>query len=383
MTLQIDGPTQVVEATTSYIANYVAPVAAELDERGVFNPGPLQRAAEIGLTRLLFDDDDNINLQQMRLTHDVTEMVASASPAVSMQISATRVIAYLIAKYAEPEVRSKWLRATLDGSAHGSFGLTESHAGTDLRGISTTVRRQGDHYILSGSKCWIGFAAVSSYAVVLAKLESEDRAADTVALLVEMDSAGASGADGPAVSGMRGISNGTLTFDNVRVPASHALRVDGFAGMMDALNLARIDAASLACGLLRSALDASVERAATRSAFGKRLGDLPTIQAKLGRMRAAYHAARELTLRAGETFMAGDGGDQDVISMAKMTASDLAREHTDQAMQIYAAAGFVSHSPVERMHRDAKGTQIFDGTSEIHEIMVGRRLVQAFAPGKG
>jgi alkylation response protein AidB-like acyl-CoA dehydrogenase len=96
-------------------------------------------------------------------------------------------------------------------------------------------------------------------------------------------------------------------------------------------------------------------------------------------MRAAYHAARELAMRATETYMLGNGGDQDIISIAKMTASDLAREHTDQAMQIFGASGLIAYSRVERLHRDAKATQIFDGTSEIHETMLGRRLVNAFA----
>lgn len=290
-----------------------------------------------------------------------------------------RLVSYLLSRFARPEVRDRWLRPTIEGQAYGSFALTEPHAGTDLRGMTTVARREGDNYILNGQKCWVGFAPVASYAIVLCKQESTERNAPTLALVVDMSSPGAKGEPGPELSGFRGLSNSKLSFDNVVVPVGNALQVDGFAGMMDGLNMARIDAASYSCGILRAALEVSVERATTRSAFGKRIGDLPSIQIKLGRMRAAYHAARELAMRATETYMLGNGGDQDIISIAKMTASDLAREHTDQAMQIFGASGLIAYSRVERLHRDAKATQIFDGTSEIHETMLGRRLVNAFA----
>jgi alkylation response protein AidB-like acyl-CoA dehydrogenase len=315
----------------------------------------------------------------MPLVHDVTERIASVCPPVAMELGVMRLVAYLLSRYAPPAVKERWLQPTIEGHAYGSFALTEPQAGTDLRGMLTVARRDGDNYILSGQKCWVGFAPVASYAIVLCKVDSTERDAPTIALVVDMSSKGASGEPGPELSGFRGLTNGTLRFDNVVVPAGNALQVDGFAGMMDGLNMARIDAASYACGLLRGALEVSVERAVARTAFGKRIGDLPSIQIKLGRMRAAYHTARELAMRATETYMQGTGGDQDIISIAKMTASDLAREHTDQAMQIFGASGLIAYSRVERLHRDAKATQIFDGTSEIHETMLGRRLVNAFA----
>src|SRR3712207_4729593 len=164
--------------------------------------------------------------------------------------------------------------------------------------------------------------------------------------------------------------NGTLAFEECRVPVSSALRCDGFKGMMDGLNLARIEAASYACGLLRGCLDASCRHAGSRSAFGSTIGDLQAIQLKLGRMATDYRAARELTLRAADRFVAGDGGDANLISIAKLFASDAARRHADEAIQIHGAAGLVQDSSVQRMARDAKITQIFDGTSEIHLIMI-------------
>lgn len=372
------GTEQILAAAEAYAVELAAK-AESLDREAKFDKEILDEGAALGFVKLIFDENLNLDLSRMPLVHDITERIASVYPPVAMELGVMRLVSYLLARYARPAVKDRWLRATVEGQAYGSFALTEPHAGTDLRGMSTVARRDGDNYILTGEKCWVGFAPVASYAIVLSKLESSERDAPTIALVVDMSSTGAAGETGPELSGFRGLSNGVLRFENVVVPAANALQVDGFAGMMDGLNMARIDAASYACGLLRAALEVSVERAATRTAFGKRIGDLPSIQIKLGRMRAAYHTARELAMRATETYMEGDGGDQDIISIAKMTASDLAREHTDQAMQIFGASGLIAYSRVERLHRDAKATQIFDGTSEIHETMLGRRLVNAFS----
>jgi alkylation response protein AidB-like acyl-CoA dehydrogenase len=368
-------------AVEDFVAKRVAPMAETIDREARFIPELLDEAAELGLQSLLFDRDLELNLSRMSLVHEVTEIIASKSAAVAMQLGGARLVAYLLARYANAEVREQWLVPTLQNRVYGSFALTEPHAGTDVRGITTVARRKADHFVLSGEKCWVGFAPVAAYALVLAKLESTDRDAPTVALAVDMSSKGATGRPGPRLSAMRGLPNGILRFDDVKVSATNALNVEGFTGMMDGLNMARIDASSYACGLLRGALEASLGRAVSRTAFGVRIGDMPSIQIKLGRMRAAYCAARELALRAGESFALGGGGDQDVISIAKMTASDLARRHTDEAMQVYAASGLPEYSHVERMHRDAKATQIFDGTSEIHETMLGRRLVRTYSSG--
>lgn len=351
---------------------------AQMDATGEFDRDLLTQAADLGLVRLLVDDDARLDLSRMIDAHEITERVTAVCAPLAMEIGVLRLVAYLLASFAPPEVRERWLRPTVTGRAYGSFALSEPEAGTDLRGMHTVAQLEGDHYVLRGSKCWVGFAPVADYAIVLCKAETDARDAATLALVVDMSLPGARGEWGPQLSGYRGLPNGILTFDDVAIPATDALDVEGFAGMMSGLNMARVDAAAYGCGLLRAALEEGVARAASREAFCGTLGDLPSIQIKLGRMRAAYQAARELTLRATESFMARPGGDQDLISVAKMTASDLARQHTDQAMQIFGASGLVSGSRVDRLHRDAKATQIFDGTSEIHETMVGRRMVRSF-----
>lgn len=372
-----------LEVVDDFIERMVRERGERMDHTGEFDKELLDEAARLGLTSMFFDDSLNLDLSSMPLAHDISERLAAVCTPLAMEVGVIRLVAYLLARYAKDEVKGRWLRSTAEGQTYGSFALTEPEAGTDLRAMSSVAVREGDNYILNGHKCWVGFAPYASYAIVLCKEGSADRNAPTLALVVDMESHGARGAWGPRLSGFRGLPNGELFFDNVVVPANQALQVDGFAGMMDGLNMARIDAAGYACGLLRGALEESIDRAATRKAFGKKIGDLPSIQIKLGRMRAAYHTARELTLKACQTYMERPGGDQDLISVAKVTSSDLARQHTDQAMQIFGASGLAFHARVERLHRDSKATQIFDGTSEIHETMIGRRLVGAYEKHSG
>lgn len=363
------------------IETTLAPRAEEIDRTARFPHDVVAAAARVGLQGVLVGADGKLDVTRAPLVHEISERLATYSMASAVAVSNGRLTTYLLLKYAPPEVAERWVAPTLAGEQFGAFAITEAHAGSDVRGIQTVARRDGSDYLLTGEKHWVGYAPNGHYAIVLAKEGSTDRDAPMVALVVDTAAAGVTQAPGPEFTGLRGMPNGIVSFDDVRVPATSRLDVDGFGGMMDGLNMARIDAASYACGLLRGSLLASIERASQRHAFGRPLGDLPSIQAKIGRMAADYRAARELTRYATETFTHGSGGDQDAISMAKMFTSDAARRNTDEAVQIFGAQGVAASSWVSRLNRDAKVTQIFDGTSEIHETMLGRRAVRAFTRG--
>lgn len=371
-----------IPGLTEFVRDDVAPRAQAIDRDAAFFPDLIDIAASLGLQRILVGPDGRPDATRIEVACEVTERIAVHSPAVALAIAGTRLSTYLLGKYAPAHLVERWLEPILNGRSFGSFAITEPDAGTDIRAMTTVAVPDGECYVLNGEKCWVGFAPVADLAIVLAKVGSTDRDAPMVALVVDMASPGASGRPGPKLSGFRGMPNGVLTFTDVSVPVSDRLQIEGFAGMMDGLNMARIDAATYACGLLRGSLVACLERANGRSAFGRPLADLAIIQRKIGRMATDYHAARELTRRAARSFAAGGGGDQDLISMAKMFASDAARRATDEAMQIHGALGIVTDEPVNRMHRDAKVTQIFDGTSEIHETMLGRRALRAQAAGR-
>lgn len=354
----------------------VAPAAAAIDRSGTFFPELLAKAAELGLQGLLFDDDWNIDLSRMVLVHETTELVASYSAAVANAIGVARLHSYLLARYADPSVAARWVKPVVSAQRFGSFAITEESAGTDVRAIRTVARRAGDEYLLNGAKLFITQAPVASFSIVLAKLESDARNADTVALVVEFDRPGVSvGADDPMLS-FRGVPMAGLYFDDCRVPAVNALRCDGFRGMMEGLNLARIDAASYSCGFLRACLRLCAKYARERVVFGQRLADLQAIQLKLGRMATDYEAARELTLRAAESFARGSGGDPILLSKAKLFATDAAMHHATEAVQIHGGYGVTMEYDVQRFFRDAKAAQIMDGTSEIHSVMIGRDVIK-------
>lgn len=359
----------------------VRPVAGEIDLTARFFPELLTEAAGLGLQSLIFDDELRLDLGRMDLVHETTEQISAESAAVALAISVARLHTYLLARYAADDVRERWLGSTLRAEVFGAFALTEPQAGTDVRALTTVARRDGDEFVLDGEKCWIGMAPVCSYAIVLAKLESTARDAPTIGLVVDMALSGAEGVPGPELGGFRGMPNGILRFNGCHVPVTSALSCDGFAGMMGGLNMARIEAASYAVGLMRGALRHATSWANEREAFGKPIAALPSIQTKVGQMVTDYRAARELVLRAAETYSRGNGGDPAVISMAKLFATDAARRHTDAALQVLAGAGMAREHPLQRMDRDAKVTQIFDGTSEIHETMLGRWALRDTAAG--
>lgn len=345
-------------------------------DNGEFFPDIIRDFADLGLLELMFDQDRTLQLDRMRLVHRTTEMVAAAFPASVLALGALRLQAYLLKRYAEPHIADRYLEPLLQGEIYGSFGVTEPDTGTDVRGIHTVATRDGDGWILNGGKKWIGFAPVAAFTIVLAKVDHDGRDADTVALVIDLESEGVTRSETLDLMSFRGMPLGELRFDNVKVPAGSALKVTGFAGMMEGINLARVDAANYACGFLKAAIRECAHRTNNRIAFGKPLSELQTIQIKVGQMATDYEAARLLTLAASDSFALGNGGDPILLSKAKMFGTDAAMKHAVEAIQIFGAMGVHNSSRVQRLFRDAKAGQIFDGTSEIHTLMIGRAALR-------
>ncbi|TFD50725.1 acyl-CoA dehydrogenase [Cryobacterium sp. Hh7] len=375
-----DDPT--LHALRTYCDDSLSAAAMEIDRSGEFLRDVLLDFAEMGIQRLHLDDNQvSADSRSWMRIHESSKLIAKSSTAAAVAVSVARLHTYLLVKYTAAELRDKWLEPTLSATAFGSFAITEPDAGTDVRAMSTIAKRVEGGYQLSGHKCWIGLAPIADYSFVLAKLDSDDRGAQTVALFVDLSSGGVSRPAQEPLSGLRGMPNGQLAFDDVFVPELNRLDCDGFMGMMDGLNLARIEAASYSCGLILRSIELSVERAANREIFGEPLLKKQITQQRIGQMYADYLAADMLTERAVESYAKGDGGDPTLISTAKLFATEKARHHSDTAMQFWGAAGLVMHSDVERIHRDAKVMQIFDGTSEIHQLMLGKQAVRAVAGG--
>lgn len=368
---------QFLHVVHDFSRSRVAQRAEDIDRTGEFFPDLLAEAAEIGLQGLIFTDDGAIDPTMFALAHETTELIASYSGAVALGISVARLHGYLLAAYAPVAIRDRWLPGLTDGSVRGSFALSEPHSGTDVRAgrtVATTI--DADTVSITGEKAWITQSPAAQFCIVLTKLESADRDAATAAFVVPLDTAGVTVGKDEPMSGFRGMPMANVHFDDCRIPSSWRLEVDGFRGMLEGLNLARLDAGCYAVGFMRAALREAGAYVVDRQAFGRSLADLQIVQEKLGRMHADYLAARGLLREGVASFSSGGGGDAHLISAAKMFATDAAMRHTVEAVQLHGGYGTHLHYPVQRLMRDAKITQIIDGTSEIHALMLGRAAVR-------
>jgi len=369
---------QFLAVVGDFCTSRVGPRAQDIDLSGEFFPDLLSDAADLGLQGLIFGDDGSIDPTMFALAHETTELVASYSGAVALGISIARLHGYLLAAYAPPDVRDRWLPGLIDGSLRGSFALSEPHSGTDIRaGRTVAVEHPDGTVTITGEKAWITQSPEAHFCIVLAKLGSADRDAPTAAFVVPLDAAGVTVGKDEPMSGFRGMPMANVHFDNCRVPSDWRLQTDGFRGMLEGLNLARLDAGCYGVGFMRAALRECGAYVRDRQAFGRPLAELQIVQEKLGKMHADYLAARGL-LRDGVTsYAAGGGGDSHLISAAKMFATDAAMRNTVEAVQLLGGYGVHLHYPVQRLMRDAKITQIIDGTSEIHALMLGRAAARA------
>jgi alkylation response protein AidB-like acyl-CoA dehydrogenase len=370
----LDGDAQdFLGVVNDFCRSRVAPRAQDIDLSGEFFPDLLAEAAALGLQGLIFSDDGKIDPGMFALAHETTELIASYSGAVALGISIARLHGYLLAAYAPAEVRDRWLPGLVDGSIRGAFALSEPHSGTDIRAGRTVASTVDDDTVsISGEKAWITQSPEAHFVIVLAKLESADRDAPTAAFVVPLDTDGVTVGKDEPMSGFRGMPMANVHFDSARVPSSWRLDVDGFRGMLEGLNLARLDAGCYGVGFMRAALRETSAYVRDREAFGRTLADL-----QIGHMHADYLAARGLLRDGVDSFAAGGGGDAHLISAAKMFATDAAMRHTTEAVQLHGGYGVHLHYPVQRLMRDAKITQIIDGTSEIHALMLGRAAARA------
>ena len=366
----------VLEVVNRFCLEQVAPRAAAIDLEAEFFPDLLKVAADIGLQSLIFDDRGHVEFANLALAHETNEVIASYSGAVALGVSITRLHGYLLCRYARPEIRDAWLPGLMSGSLLGSFVISEPHAGTDVRAIRTVAREVPGGWSITGEKAWITQSPVANFGIVLAKLGSVERGAETAAFVVDYATPGVSiGRDEP-MSGFRGMPMANVVFEDVRVPDEARLLVNGFSGMLEGVNLARLDAAGYGLGFMRGCLRECAAYTANREAFGATIAELQIVQAAMGQMLADYLASRELVLTAVRSFMQGHGGDNALVSAAKLQASEAAMRTAVMAVQLLGGAGVHLDYPVQRFMRDAKVIQIIDGTTQIHQLMLGKAVLR-------
>jgi len=355
--------------------DHIEPVAAAADERETFPEDAWDELAAVDVTALTVPTTYG-GLDADRLTYTlVNEELAYGSLAVATALSVHCLATSCIAEFGDDRHRERWLPEMADGRPVGAFALSEPGAGSNPAEMTTVARRDGDEYVLDGTKQWITNGQRSGVAIVFAKTDPADPDSITQ-FLVPKDLDGITVGAPEDKLGLRASDTTTLELDGVRLPAANRLTDEG-AGLSAALHIltgGRLGIAAQSVGLAQAALDDAVAYATQREQFDRPIADIQTVRHKLAEMRTQVTAARTLTRAAARRADRGESVRTDA-SMAKLFASEAAMDVTNEAVQIHGGYGYTTDFDVERYYRDAKVTTIYEGTSEIQKEVIARDTV--------
>jgi alkylation response protein AidB-like acyl-CoA dehydrogenase len=365
------------QAAKDFAIAELLPGVIERDEHSKFPTEQVKMMAELGFMGMMVDPKyGGSGLDSVSYVLALTELSKiDASAAVIMSVNNSLVCAG-IEKYCSEEQKLKYLVPLAKGEKIGAFCLSEPEAGSDATSQKTTAIDKGDHYLLNGTKNWITNGASASTYLVIAQTDIEKGHKGINAFIVEKGWAGFDIGPKEKKMGIRGSDTHSLMFNDVKVPKENRIGEDGFgfAFAMNVLNGGRIGIASQALGIASGAFDLALKYSQERKAFGKEIFLHQAIAFKLADMATNIMAAKMLVLKAA--FERDEGKDiSQSGAMAKLFASQTAMDTTIEAVQIHGGNGYVAEYHVERMMRDAKITQIYEGTSEIQRIVISRSLV--------
>jgi alkylation response protein AidB-like acyl-CoA dehydrogenase len=377
--LLIDDEEQLlIDEVRRLVAADIAPRATQRDESGEFPIEELRAAASLGLMGLFVPEEYGGFPVSGVITAQVYEEISRASPSVAVILSVhNSLTCQALARFGSEPVKRRLLPRLASGELLGAYCLTEPQAGSDAASIRTSATRDEGVYRLNGRKIFITSGAHAGIYIVFAVTDSEARTSRRItAFVVERDSAGLSVSPKEKKLGLNASEVNEVIFDDVVVPAEHVLDHEGrgFGIAMDLLNTGRIGIAAQALGIAQAALDASIAYAKTRNQFGKPIAEYQAIQWKLADMATRIDAARLLVRQAALLRDAGQDFARQA-SEAKLFASELASWAAGQAIQIHGGYGYMKDFGVERLYRDAKATELYEGTSEIQRLVIARKLL--------
>lgn len=365
------------QAARDFAQNELLPGVIERDEFSKFPTEQVKMMADLGFMGMMVDPKyGGAGLDSISYVLAMTELSkVDASAAVIMSVNNSLVCAGL-ERYASEEQKMKYLVPLAKGEVIGAFCLSEPEAGSDATSQKTTAINKGDYYLLNGTKNWITNGSTASYYLVMAQTDVEKGHKGINAFIVEKGWEGFEIGPKEKKMGIRGSDTHSLMFTDVKVPKENRIGADGFGFTfaMNVLNGGRIGIASQALGIAMGAYERALQYAQERKAFGKEIIKHQAIAFKLADMFTKITAAQMLVYKAA---VEKDQG-KDIShsgAMAKLYASEVALEVANEAVQIHGGNGYVSEYHVERMMRDAKITQIYEGTSEIQRIVISRGLV--------
>lgn len=371
-----DDEQQLIERLRGLCRSHFGPQAAEVARQDVFAWDTFRLLAREGIVATAFPKAyGGSDARQVLRIRVIEELARVCSTAASI-VTGTDLSSRAIVAGASDAIQQQLVPKLCSGELQSAFALTEPGAGSDVRGLQTTLRRSGDAYVVNGAKKFITRASTADWFVVVGRAEED--ASSFIAVLMPR---GAAGFDvGPEVGklGWYGVPISSLRFDGVQVPASHRLGAEGegFSLAQDALLRARIGHAAMALGRAIGAVEIAAAYATDRNTFGKPLGGHQGVQWMLADMLTQVESSRALLTLTAEKYDRGDADVAIFASMAKMQATDLCMKVVTDALQLTGGRGYLQDFPLERFFRDAKLNQIGEGASEVHKTVIGRDLVR-------
>ncbi len=354
----------------------IRPIAAELDRNERFPAELYGELAALGMFGITIPQSLGGAGADVTAYAGVMEELSRGYASVADQCGLVELVSTLLAEHGTPEQQARYLAPLLRAERRCAYAITEAQAGSDVASIETTAVATAGGWRLSGAKLWIHNAPVADFAVVLARTAPELGRRGMSVFLVDRDRPGYEIGRAEHKMGQRASQVGALHFDGIELSEDALLGPEnrGFHLMMSVLDKGRVGIAALSVGILQAALEASVTYARERRQFGRPIADFQAVQWMLADMAKDAHAARLMTLDAAARLDRGERATAE-CSMAKCFASDAAVAHTAQAVQIHGGMGYIRGVEVERLYRDAKITQIYEGTNQIQRLIIARQLL--------
>ena len=366
-----------VDSARAFATRELAPHAADWDREQHFPLEVIRRAAEQGYLALYIDEDDG-GLGLSRLTSSlIFEQLAAGCVATTAYLTIHNMASWMLASFADAALKAQYLPGLTTGELLASYCLTEPDAGSDAAHLRTRARREGDEYVLDGSKCFISGAGSTDVLIVMART-GEDGAKGISCFLVPAGAPGVKYGRNEDKMGWKAQPTRTITFEGVRIPASHRIgpEGEGFVYAMKGLDGGRLNIASCSLGAAQAALEQSLRYVEERKQFGKPLSQFQALQFKLADMLTDLTASRQMVRLAAHKLDHGHGEASLYCAMAKRFATDHCFNVCNEALQLHGGYGYLNDYPLERWVRDARVHQILEGTNEIMRVIVARRLLQ-------
>ncbi len=370
---------QTKEMISEFVDNEIASKAKEIDEKDMFPTELIRKMGDLGLMGMPFPEKYNGSGLDYHSYIIGVEEISRGSGGVGTIVAAhTSLASNMVFRYGDEKQKKKYLTSLSTGEEIGAFALSEEGAGSDVLSMGTTAKKDGNEYIINGDKLWISNGNIADTIIVFAKTDPEKNKKGISSFIIRPEKDNGFKIEGTEDKlGDRGCPTAELTFKNVKIPEKRRLgkEGDGFIQALETLNTGRISIAARSIGIAKAALQDSIKYAKQREQFDRPISKFQAIQHKLADMDTKLQAAKALTHKAADKKINGEGFRKE-SAQAKLYASEISREVSNQAIQIHGGYGYVKGFNVERYFRDSKINEIYEGTSEIMRNTIAKKILE-------